>query len=47
MGVRRLGAPRIPISYARPLEDEVRITVPRIVETAVKMCEHTTAPKGA
>ena len=28
--VRRLGAPRIPVGYARPLEDEARITAQRI-----------------
>jgi acetoin:2,6-dichlorophenolindophenol oxidoreductase subunit beta len=29
--VKRLGAPRIPVGYAKPLEDEVRITPERIV----------------
>ena len=29
--VRRLGAPRIPVAYAPPLEDEVRVTEARIV----------------
>ena len=29
--VRRLGAPRIPVGYAPPLEDEARITPERIV----------------
>jgi pyruvate dehydrogenase E1 component beta subunit len=28
--VKRLGAPRIPVGYARPLEDEARITAQRI-----------------
>ena len=28
--VKRLGAPRIPVGYARPLEDEARITAERI-----------------
>ncbi len=32
--VKRLGAPRIPISYAPPLEDEVRITVDAIAAAA-------------
>ena len=32
--VRRLGAPRIPISYAPPLEDEVRVTEDRIAAVA-------------
>jgi acetoin:2,6-dichlorophenolindophenol oxidoreductase subunit beta len=30
--VRRLGAPRIPIAYAPPLEDRVRVSEPQIVE---------------
>jgi acetoin:2,6-dichlorophenolindophenol oxidoreductase subunit beta len=30
--VRRLGAPRIPVGYSKPLEDEARITVERIGE---------------
>jgi acetoin:2,6-dichlorophenolindophenol oxidoreductase subunit beta len=32
--IRRLGAPRIPAGYAKPLEDESRITVAGIVEAA-------------
>ena len=32
--VKRLGAPRIPISYAPPLEDEVRITEEKIARAA-------------
>ncbi len=32
--VKRLGAPRIPISYAPPLEDEVRVTEDRIATAA-------------
>jgi acetoin:2,6-dichlorophenolindophenol oxidoreductase subunit beta len=32
--VRRLGAPRIPISYAPPLEDEVRVTEDKIARAA-------------
>jgi acetoin:2,6-dichlorophenolindophenol oxidoreductase subunit beta len=32
--VRRLGSPRAPISYASPLEDAVRVTEDRIIETA-------------
>jgi pyruvate/2-oxoglutarate/acetoin dehydrogenase E1 component len=32
--VRRLGAPRIPISYAPPLEDAVRVSEARIVSAA-------------
>ena len=30
--VKRLGAPRIPVGYSRPLEDEARITVERILQ---------------
>ncbi|WP_436644172.1 alpha-ketoacid dehydrogenase subunit beta [Microbaculum sp. FT89] len=32
--VRRLGAPRIPISYAPPLEDEVRVTADAVAAAA-------------
>lgn len=32
--VRRLGAPRIPVSYAKPLEDEARISAAMIVKAA-------------
>jgi len=32
--VRRLGAPRIPSGYAKPLEDESRVSVPQIVAAA-------------
>ncbi len=35
--VRRLGAPRIPISYAPPLEDEARVTGGAIAEAARQM----------
>jgi acetoin:2,6-dichlorophenolindophenol oxidoreductase subunit beta len=28
--VKRLGAPRIPVGYSKPLEDEARITVEKI-----------------
>jgi acetoin:2,6-dichlorophenolindophenol oxidoreductase subunit beta len=28
--VKRLGAPRIPVGYSRPLEDEARVTAARI-----------------
>lgn len=35
--VKRLAAPRIPISYAPPLEDEVRVSPVRIAETARAM----------
>jgi pyruvate dehydrogenase E1 component beta subunit len=29
--VKRLGAPRVPVGYSKPLEDEARITVERIL----------------
>ena len=32
--IRRLGAPRIPAGYSKPLEDESRVTVAGIVEAA-------------
>lgn len=35
--VRRLGAPRAPISYARPLEDRLRVTAEHIAETAGRL----------
>lgn len=35
--VRRLGAPRIPISYAPPLEDMARVTADEVVETVIGM----------
>ncbi|SME89922.1 pyruvate dehydrogenase E1 component beta subunit [Tistlia consotensis] len=35
--VRRLGAPRIPISYAPPLEDKVRVTEAMVVEAVRSM----------
>jgi pyruvate dehydrogenase E1 component beta subunit len=35
--VRRLGAPRIPVSYAPTLEDEVRVSADRIAATAREM----------
>ena len=35
--VRRLGAPRVPISYAPPLEDVVRVSEAMIVEAAEKL----------
>jgi pyruvate dehydrogenase E1 component beta subunit len=35
--VRRLGAPRAPISYAPPLEDQVRVTPEKIATAAAKL----------
>lgn len=37
---RRLGAPRAPVPYSEPLEAQCRITVERIVATAVDMTAH-------
>ena len=36
---RRLGGPRIPIAYSKPLEDEFRVPVARIVATVREMME--------
>ena len=32
--VKRLGAPRIPSGYSKPLEDESRVTVAQVVAAA-------------
>jgi pyruvate dehydrogenase E1 component beta subunit len=37
--VRRLGAPRVPVGYSRPLEDEARITADKILTQIVALCE--------
>jgi pyruvate dehydrogenase E1 component beta subunit len=37
--VARLGAPRIPVGYARVLEDESRLTAPRIAQAALRLLE--------
>lgn len=37
--VRRLGAPRVPVGYSRPLEDEARITPDKILAQVVALCE--------
>ncbi len=37
--VTRLGAPRVPIAYARPLEDEVRVTAARIADAARRLVQ--------
>ncbi|MEQ8429807.1 MAG: alpha-ketoacid dehydrogenase subunit beta [Silicimonas sp.] len=42
--VRRLGAPRIPVSYAPPLEERVHVRKERIVE-AVRDMTRATAPR--
>ncbi len=36
--VKRLAAPRIPVSYAPPLEDKVRVSAEMIVAAAKEMC---------
>ena len=36
--VKRLGAPRIPVGYSKPLEDEARITAERIAELLRVTC---------
>ncbi|TVR11690.1 MAG: alpha-ketoacid dehydrogenase subunit beta [Salinarimonadaceae bacterium] len=41
--VKRLGAPRIPVAYAPPLEDMARVTPDRITEAARAMCVHAEA----
>ena len=38
--VRRLGAPRIPSGYAKPLEDESRVTVAQVVAAARSLAAH-------
>ncbi len=35
--VRRMGAPRAPISYSKPLEDRLRVTAAQIAETAKEL----------
>ncbi len=35
--VKRLGSPRAPVSYSKPLEDRVRVTVDHIVDAALKL----------
>ena len=37
--VKRLGAPRIPVGYSKPLEDEARITTDRILAALVALCD--------
>jgi pyruvate dehydrogenase E1 component beta subunit len=37
--VKRLGAPRIPAGYSKPLEDEARITPDKIVAALVALCD--------
>jgi pyruvate dehydrogenase E1 component beta subunit len=37
--VRRVGAPRIPAGYAKPLEDEVRLTGDKILAALVALCD--------
>ena len=37
--VKRVGAPRIPVGYARPLEDEARVGSDKILAALVSLCE--------
>jgi pyruvate dehydrogenase E1 component beta subunit len=37
--VGRLGAPRVPVGYSRPLEDEARITADKILARILAFCE--------
>ncbi len=37
--IRRLGSPRAPISYAKPLEDRLRVTPEAMIEAAQKLTE--------
>jgi pyruvate dehydrogenase E1 component beta subunit len=37
--IRRLGAPRAPISYAKPLEDLLRVTPEKILATAMSQMD--------
>ena len=37
--VARLGAPRVPVGYSRPLEDEARVTAEKILARIVALCE--------
>ena len=37
--IRRLGSPRAPISYAKPLEDRLRVTPEAMIEAALKLTE--------
>jgi pyruvate dehydrogenase E1 component beta subunit len=37
--VGRLGAPRVPVGYARPLEEEARITADKILARILALCE--------
>jgi acetoin:2,6-dichlorophenolindophenol oxidoreductase subunit beta len=45
--VKRLGAPRIPVGYSKPLEDEARITPDKIVAALVGLCDRQGAGKIA
>jgi len=43
--VRRLGAPRIPIAYAPPLEDRARVTAGDIAAAIVALARGSRRPK--
>ena len=42
---RRITAPRVPIAYAPPLEDKVRVTTTRIVEACKQLVSENPTPK--
>jgi len=44
--VRRLGAPRVPVGYAKPLEDEARIGADKILAAVVALCEGRRAERS-
>ncbi len=37
--VKRLGGPRIPVGYSKPLEDEARLTADKILAALVALCD--------
>jgi pyruvate dehydrogenase E1 component beta subunit len=37
--VRRCAAPRVPISYAPPLEDMIRVSSKQIIDSVISMME--------
>jgi pyruvate dehydrogenase E1 component beta subunit len=45
--VRRLGAPRVPVGYAKPLEDEARVGADRILAAIIALSEGRGAERSA
>ena len=45
--VGRIGAPRVPVGYARPLEDEARIGAEKILARLVALCERRGTERSA